>query len=268
MTGTRLFARLCVMNAIEVECIPILTNNFVFLIKNTQTGVACVIDPGESDTEIVLDHLKKNRLNLETILITHHHADHIDGIAVLCNAYPNTKVYAPYKNQGLIPRVQYWLKEGDVVSLEGLGDFHVLELPGHTLGHIAYHQVSQFRLFSGDVLFGLGCGRLFEGSPSVAYRSLQRLKSLPPETHIFCTHEYTAMNLKFTETLIAQKKIPALFQGDTFSSYKTHFLATRAKGLPAIPLLLENEMRWNPFLLSETVEEFTVLREIRDTFKS
>lgn len=249
---------------LEVELIPIFSDNYVFLIKNKLDQTACLVDPGES--EICLDHLKKNNLKLLSILITHHHHDHIDGLSGLHQFFPEAQIYAPYRNQGQIPHVHHWVKEGDVVSIPQFAEFQVSELPGHTLGHVGYFQAKKSWLFLGDVLFGLGCGRLFEGSPTVAFRSLQKIKKFPLATQIFCAHEYTDTNLKFTEYLIQSGKIPLQFQASTFSGFKTDFFQKKVAGQPSVPLTLANEMRWNAFLLSENVEQFAQLREARNHF--
>lgn len=249
---------------LEVELIPILSDNYVFLIKNKLSQTACLVDPGES--EICLEYLKRNNLNLLSILITHHHYDHIDGIAGLRAFFSGVQVYAPYKNQGQILGVDHWVQEGDMVSVPHFADFQVIELPGHTLGHIGYFQSQKAWLFLGDVLFGLGCGRLFEGSPKVAFHSLQKIKKFPPETQIFCAHEYTDMNLKFTESLVKSRKIPSGFEASSFSGFKTSFFQKKVAAIPSVPLVLADEMRWNAFLLCENVEEFTHLRELRNHF--
>ena len=142
----------------------------------------------------------------------------------------------------------------------------MLELPGHTLGHIGYYHEQQNLLFSGDVLFGLGCGRLFEGTPQVKYQTLQILKQLPPQTQIFCAHEYTETNANFVEELVRQKKIPQSFDAGLFAGYKEELLLKRKKRLPTVPLNLNHELNFNPFLLSRTVDEFTELRALRNNF--
>ncbi len=137
---------------IKVELIPAFETNYIFLLTTTQSKQAVIVDPGESAA--CIQELQKQNLDLIAILITHHHADHIDGIEGLKHAYPRAKVFAPLKNKDHIPAVDFYLKDAQAVALDNFGKFKVLELPGHTLGHIGYYHEQQNLLFSGDVLFG------------------------------------------------------------------------------------------------------------------
>jgi hydroxyacylglutathione hydrolase len=147
--------------------------------------------------------------------------------------------------------------EGDRVTLGETG-FEVLELPGHTLGHIAFHHTAGANLFSGDVLFALGCGRLFEGTPAQMFASLQRLAALPDATTIWCAHEYTETNARFALTL---DDSPAL------AAHAEAIFAARARGEPTVPTSLAIERRFNPFLTAADVEAFTARREARNGFR-
>jgi len=250
------------MDELEVELIPILDDNYVFLIQNKLTGKVALVDPGQAQP--CLKSLKQQGLVLDFILITHHHHDHIDGIQELRQNFPKALLYAPEKNKVQIPNANFYLKEGDHLKLEGLAEFEVIGLPGHTLGHIAYFQSQKEWLFSGDVLFGLGCGRLFEGTPQAAFESLQKIKKMPDEIQVFCTHEYTQANLNFLEQLIENNRIlvtPPLW------GYKKNLLQKRAKSFPSVPLKLGDEKSCNPFLQAEKVEDFAELRLMRNTFK-
>lgn len=249
---------------IKVELIPVFETNYIFLLTTTESKQAVIVDPGESAA--CIQELNDRKLDLIAILITHHHADHIDGIEGLKNAFPRAKVFAPFKNKDHIPAVDFYLKDSQALNLDNFGKFKVLELPGHTLGHIGYYHEQQNLLFSGDVLFGLGCGRLFEGTPQVKYQTLQILKQLPPQTQIFCAHEYTETNANFVEELVRQKKIPQSFDAGLFAGYKEELLLKRKKRLPTVPLNLNHELNFNPFLLSRTVDEFTELRALRNNF--
>lgn len=220
----------------KVEKIPILQDNFVFVLHKDSN--AWVVDPGD-DTPII-DFLKEKQLVCAGILITHHHHDHIDGIAKLVQEYA-CPVYAPEKNRNQIPHATHLVHEGDKLTLQDL-NVEVLELPGHTLGHIAYWIPAKKWLFSGDVLFALGCGRLFEGSFEQMYQSLARLKSLPPETLVFCTHDYYASNKDFCDR-----------QNLNIQDYD-----------PIHPLLLAQELQFNPFLNADSLEQFTDRRTKRN----
>ena len=199
---------------------------------------------------------------VRNVFITHHHSDHIGGVAALKNTF-GCPVYAPEKNQKQIPQADHWLKEGDVVKLSPW-EFTILELPGHTLGHIAYWDQQHKWLFSGDVIFGLGCGRLFEGSHEQGYASLQRIKKLPPQTLIYCTHEYTERNLDFCRILTNQDNTPITGDSEALELYANELSNRRDLGLPSVPLKLSIEESTNPFLLAQDAEQFRYLRELRN----
>lgn len=221
----------------RVEKIPILETNFVFFLRR---GHDClIVDPG--DAEPVLKYLEEHQLNLKAILITHHHWDHTDGLPGILAPRP-VPVYGPANEN--IPHVTDRLKEGDSFSLLDL-KIEILELPGHTLGHIAFWMPEQKWLFSGDVLFALGCGRLFEGTFAQMFHSLSRIKNLPNETLVFCTHDYFADNLQFCRQ-------QGLDTGDYESIH---------------PLFLGEEKIHNPFLNAPTLEVFQERREKRNQFK-
>ncbi len=194
---------------LAVTLIPILEDNYVFLIKSENLNDVSLVDSGESKQ--CLEILDKNHYDLKSIFITHHHDDHIEGIANLKRKFPNAIVYAPEKNKIQIPLADVYVYDSQKITV-GKINFDVIELPGHTLGILGYFEPEAKLLFSGDVLFGLGCGRLFEGTAQMLYQSLNKIKQLPPETLVYCTHEYTETNLRFTEMLIETKKIPPAIQ--------------------------------------------------------
>ena len=212
--------------------IPAFTDNYIWLLH--QNGYAVVVDPG--DASPVIPTLKKLNLTLAAILITHHHSDHIGGVADLLR-YQQAPVYAPQYEQFNFEHIQ--LADGDEVSLIEIGEkFGVMWLPGHTLGHIAY--VNNDYLLCGDTLFGAGCGRLFEGSPAQMLTSLNRLKTLNTATQVFCTHEYTSKNIAFALTLEPdnvdlQARASAVKQ-------------LRQQNLPSLPSTMQLELTTNPFL--------------------
>lgn len=251
------------MSELEVELIQILDDNYVFLIQNKLTSKVALVDPGQAQP--CLKSLAKQGLALDFILITHHHHDHIDGVKELIKYFPKALLYAPEKNKVQIPNANFYLKDRDYLKLEGLAEFEIIGLPGHTLGHIAYFQSQQKWLFSGDVLFGLGCGRLFEGPPEVAFETLQKIKKMSSEVQVFCTHEYTQENLNFVEQLIENNRI---CMTQALLDYKKNLLQKRAQNRPSVPLRLGDEKSCNPFLQAEKVEEFAELRQMRNTFKS
>lgn len=221
----------------KVEKIPILKDNFIFVFYNDEQ--AWVVDPGDSSP--VLKFLYKKSLKCAGILLTHHHWDHIDGVSGILEKYP-CSVYAPFKNKSQISTATHFLTDGERLKISGL-EVEVWELPGHTLGHIAFWVPAEQWLFSGDVLFALGCGRLFEGSFEQMFKSLQRIKALPDSSAIYCTHDYFSINSRFCLNLKIDLK---------------NYLSVH-------PLLLGQEKKFNPFLTAESVDEFRMIREKRNS---
>ena len=181
---------------IKIDALPAFSDNYIWLLQDSGQQRCAVIDPG--DAAPVLAWLNAHPgWRLSDILITHHHHDHVGGIAQL-KAATGARVVGPARET--IPERDRALSDGD--SVEVLGHtLSVIEVPGHTLGHIAYYQAEQHWLFCGDTLFAAGCGRLFEGSPAQMHASLQRLAALPDRTLVYCTHEYTLSNLRFAQAV-------------------------------------------------------------------
>jgi hydroxyacylglutathione hydrolase len=248
------------MPSFRVELIPILDDNYVFCLIEDERKEALIVDPGDAGP--VKEFLKKENLRLLGILVTHHHHDHIDGIHGLVSRHP-CPVYAPLKNKEQISDVNHWVEDGDEFQL-GPFSFSVLALPGHTLGHVAYTFSEQKWLFSGDVIFGLGCGRLFEGTPAQMFDSFHRVKMLPPQTQIFCTHEYTEQNLRFARTLQAS----SLYSGtaEDLDAYEKELKSKRSQNIPSVPLNLLTEVKTNPFMLTSSPDQFAQIRELRNKF--
>lgn len=173
----------------KTHVLPVLSDNYIFLIE-TNNSYICV-DPAVSQP--VIDFCKNKKLS--HILITHHHHDHTGGVKELKKHF-NCEVYGPEYDQHRIQDVDHWLKDQDEFELQG-HQFKVIYTPGHTLGHIVYYSKTLKSLYCGDTLFRLGCGRLFEGTPEQMLNSLEKLKTLPIDTKIYCAHEYTETNLNF-----------------------------------------------------------------------
>ena len=215
-----------------IHPIPAFDDNYIWLLHNGRNAV--VVDPG--DAEPLLRALKKLQLNLTTILITHHHADHIGGVTTLLKRFP-AQVFAPQYEQYAFEHTP--LAEGDVIDLAEIGQkFNILWLPGHTLGHIAY--VNDKYLFCGDVIFGAGCGRLFEGTPAQMLTSLNRVKELNKETEVYCTHEYTSKNIDFALTLEPNNQ--------DLITRKIAVNRLLANNQPSLPSTIDLELKTNPFL--------------------
>lgn len=247
----------------RVELVPAFEDNYIFVLIDSGRKECLVVDPGES--EDVLAFIAKEGLTLTALLLTHHHADHIGGVTAIKAKFPQVPIYAPLKNKTQIPQGTHYVSDGDVLNLSSF-QFRVMELPGHTLGHVAFWEESQQWLFSGDVLFGLGCGRLFEGTPEQMYQSLSKIRALPEETLIFCTHEYTETNLRFCKALGPIDSFTMPIDNEDFQSYEDDLLKRREQGQPSVPLSLKREKRSNPFLLAHSAQDFAGIREARNRF--
>ena len=220
---------------IAVEPIPAFADNYLWLLVRGPD--AAVVDPG--DAEPVLRRLQQQDLTLRAILVTHHHGDHVGGVAALARATGAT-VYGPRRES--IPARDVAVGGGDRIDILG-ASFDVLEVPGHTLGHIAYHAPAQGLLFCGDTLFAAGCGRLFEGTPAQMTASLATLASLPAGTRVYCAHEYTLSNLRF-----ALAVEPA---NEALRERQRQCAARRGRGEPTVPSTIGEELATNPFLRCE-----------------
>ena len=215
--------------------LPALSDNYIWLLHDGQQ--ALVVDPG--DAQPVFDALERQGLQLQAILVTHHHADHVGGVDALRNA-TGAQVYGPARER--IPEPLTRLSQGNTIEALGLR-FEVIDVPGHTAGHIAYYCADMDGaplLFCGDTLFSAGCGRLFEGTPAQMLDSLDRLAALPGNTRVCCTHEYTLSNIKFAR---------AVEPGNAdLIHYARQCEALRADHRPTLPSTLAQEMKINPFL--------------------
>jgi hydroxyacylglutathione hydrolase len=219
--------------------LPAFQDNYLWLLHDGHK--ALVVDPG--DAEPVLATLRQTGLQLEAILVTHHHADHIGGLDVLRD-HTGATVAGPAGER--IPEPLTRLRGGDSVTALGLR-FQVLDVPGHTAGHIAFYceEVDGAPLlFCGDTLFSAGCGRLFEGTPAQMLASLDRLAALPGATRVCCAHEYTLSNLKFALAVEPHN--------EAIRSHQLHCEQLRARRLPTLPSTISRECEINPFLRSRT----------------
>jgi len=223
-------------NDLSVLTVPAFKDNYLWLIHDGQH--AAVVDPGDSVP--ILAALAEHGLTLTAILLTHHHADHIGGVSELVARF-DVPVYGP-RNDG-IAEVTHPLAEGDRVTVPALGlELEVVDVPGHTLGHIAYVRRTPglHWLFCGDTLFAGGCGRLFEGTPAQMAASLEKLAALPEDTEVYCAHEYTLSNLRFAQAVEPGNEALAWRVKDES--------AKRALDLPTVPTSIGLERRTNPFL--------------------
>ncbi|MBW0146336.1 hydroxyacylglutathione hydrolase [Marinobacter arenosus] len=224
---------------LTISAIPAFSDNYIWCLSNPDNHKALIVDPGQARP--VLDFLADKGLVLDTILVTHHHPDHVGGISDLMRAFPECSVTGPAESpfKGCTDKVQ----PGDDVFWEGL-TFQVLGVPGHTLDHIAYFTDTEVDgrpvLFCGDTLFVCGCGRLFEGKPEQMRQSLQTLRALPERTAVYCAHEYTLANLKFARSWLPED--------EGLKAFEVQCKNRREDGIPTVPSVLGEEKRLNPFL--------------------
>lgn len=223
---------------LQIHIIPAFEDNYFWLIQpDIESPDSYILDPGAAKP--VYDYLQQHKLQLKAILLTHHHHDHIDGAVELSEKY-QVPIFGPKSNR--IPQVTHYLNEGDELPLNPL-TAKILTIPGHTLDHIAYFiqpSKSPPLLFSGDTLFGAGCGRLFDGTAPLLYAALQRIATLPDDTLIYGGHEYTLANIRFALTI--EPENADLIARQAIESEK------RSRGLATLPTRLNVELRTNPFL--------------------
>lgn len=214
--------------------LPAFHDNYIWCL--VRDGQALVVDPG--DARVVEDWLAAEKLTLHTLLITHHHPDHIGGLGALKERHQPV-IFGPAED---IRGLDHVLAGGETLALPPFGPVRVLATPGHTRAHLSYHLPEANLLFCGDTLFSAGCGRLFEGTAAEMHQSLQTLAALPDTTQVCCSHEYTASNLRFARTVDADN--PELQKREAEVS------ALRAAGRPSLPVSLGREKAVNPFLRS------------------
>lgn len=224
------------MAPLDIHLFACLDDNYGVLIHDADSGLTASIDAPDADD--VLAALKEKGWRLTHILVTHHHADHVQGIRELKEA-TGCRVIGPKGEAQKIPGLDEAVVEGDTLHL-GRHAVHVIETPGHTLGHIAYYLPDAELLFAGDTLFALGCGRVFEGTPQMMHASLRKLAALPGETRVYCGHEYTLANARFALTIE-----PA---NAALQARQKEIESLRAAGQPTLPTTIAQELQTNPFL--------------------
>jgi len=263
------------MSSIEqIHPIPAFSDNYIWVFSNRE-GKACVVDPGDADA--VTAYLEQNNLTLSHILLTHHHPDHTGGVKALVRRF-DLQVIGPANSP--FSAIDTAVTEGHRLTVLDL-QFEVLEVPGHTLDHIAYYcdnapDGSDPLVFCGDTMFAAGCGRIFEGDPPMMYRSLQKLAALPAATRVFCTHEYTLANLQFANAADPDNQE---LQQRTITATEI-----RERNQPTLPSDIGLELATNPFLrcaqeplirnvatqsgshVTDPVEVFAALRRWKDNF--
>ena len=238
----------------KIEIIPCLKDNYSYLIIDEKKNNACVIDPSESLP--IIKYLNKNKITLKFILNTHHHYDHVGGNQELKKIY-NAKIIGFKDDEKRIPAIDILVDDNEIWKNENF-EAKIMHIPGHTTGHICFYFYKDNIIFTGDTLFSLGCGRIFEGTYEQMFKSLNKLKQLPLETKIFCGHEYTMQNSKFclkydVKNYKLKKKIEQIKE-------------KLNNNLPTIPSTIKEELECNIFLKSNNLETFSKLRDLKDNF--
>ncbi len=250
----------------EILIIKCLNDNYAYIYLNDKKE-AFVVDPSEASP--VIDTLEKNDLQLKYILNTHHHFDHIGGNFELKEKY-NCKIVGSKKDRDRIPGIDIEISDGDYWSFKE-HTAQIIEIPGHTSGHIAFFFKSLNAVFTGDTLFSLGCGRLFEGTPTMMWNSLKKLRALPDQTKIYCGHEYTLSNGKFINSIYPSEDMRLKIES---------LVELNEKNLPSIPSTIADEKKMNIFLKADDInliknlglngkspeEVFGYIRELKDNF--
>ncbi|MES9878154.1 MAG: hydroxyacylglutathione hydrolase [Candidatus Sedimenticola sp. PURPLELP] len=226
---------------LKITPIQAFDDNYIWLLQKPGCSVVAVVDPGDEDP--VLDYLRSEGLTLGAVLITHKHGDHTGGVAELKAVYPDAVVFGPANED--IRTVERRVSDCDSIELPEMQvSFQVMELPGHTEGHLAY--LGEGVLFCGDTLFAAGCGRVFSGTHEQLHRSLQRIAALPPETQLYCAHEYTLANIGFARWVEPENT--------AVSEREVDVRALRERDEPTVPSSLELELQTNPFLRTGVAE--------------
>jgi hydroxyacylglutathione hydrolase len=240
--------------SLEVVRIPVLSDNYVWLVRENTSGEVMVVDPAVA--EPVLAKADELGWTITHIWNTHWHPDHTGGNAAI-KAATGCTITGPAAEFGRIPTLEIQVRGGDRVTL-GTSTAEVIDVPAHTAGHIAFHFANEGVVFVGDTLFAMGCGRLFEGTAAQMFANMQALAALPDETHVYCAHEYTQSNGRYA--LVAEPDNQALI------ARMAEVDATRLAGEPTVPTTIALEKATNPFMRASSVEELAARRAAKDAF--
>ena len=238
----------------KIQIIPCLHDNYSYLVIDEKNNIACAIDPSEAKP--IIKYLEKKNINLKYILNTHHHYDHVGGNQELKKKY-NARVIGYKGDKHRIPEIDTLVDDQEIWKQESF-EAKIIHIPGHTLGHVCFYFFNEEAAFTGDTLFSLGCGKIFEGSYEQMFNSLMKIKALPLKTKIYCGHEYTKQNAKFCITHDKNNK-----------NLKNKIKIIDKKlenNLPTIPSTIREELDCNIFLRSNKVETFSKLRDLKDNF--
>ena len=238
----------------EVEIISCLKDNYSYLVIDKDNNSACIVDPSES--EPIIEVIEKKKVNLKFILNTHHHYDHVGGNEILKKKF-GAKIIAFKGDKNRIPFVDILLEDNEIWKNLNF-EFKVFHIPGHTSGHICFYFYKDNIVFSGDTLFSLGCGRIFEGTYEQMYYSLNKFKELPKETKVYCGHEYTLQNSVFCATYDKNN--------DELNKKILEIKSKRDRNLPTIPSTIGEELACNIFLRAKNLKDFSKLRDLKDNF--
>ena len=238
----------------EVEIISCLKDNYSYLVIDKNNNSACIVDPSES--EPIIEIIEKKKVNLKFILNTHHHYDHVGGNEILKKKL-GAKIIAFKDDKNRIPFVDILLEDNEIWKNLNF-EFKVFHIPGHTSGHICFYFYKDNIVFSGDTLFSLGCGRIFEGTYEQMYYSLNKFKELPKETKVYCGHEYTLQNSVFCATYDKNN--------DELNKKILEVKSKRDRNLPTIPSTIGEELACNIFLRAKNLKDFSKLRDLKDNF--
>jgi hydroxyacylglutathione hydrolase len=241
---------------LEIVAVPAFADNYLWLVHDEESGETAVVDPG--DPTPVLAEADRRGWRITTIINTHWHPDHTGGNLAIKEA-TGARIIGPAGENGRVPGLDQAISEGDRIRI-GAHEAEVWEVPGHTIGHIAYIFRDDGVAFVGDTMFAMGCGRLFEGSAEQMHHSLKRLAGLPPETRLFCAHEYTLANARFAAHAFPESK--------EISDRLRLVEQERAADRPTVPTTVAEERATNPFLLARDVEQFADLRRAKDNYRS
>lgn len=241
--------------SITATPVPILSDNYAWLLRDDDTGAVGIVDP--ADAEAIIAALEREGGRLDLILLTHHHADHVAGTDAV-RARFDCPVVGAAADAHRLPKLDQALREGDTVAL-GAAHAEVIDTPGHTRGQINFFFPDDAVLLSGDTLFSLGCGRLIEGTAAEMFASLRKLAALPGETRVCCGHEYTESNARFAVTVEPDNR--------ALAARAAEVRRLRAAGEPTVPSTLAAELAENPFLRAGDVASFAEIRARKDSFR-